>query len=299
MDSSAFTSDSSDYSPSDDNANWAAINALKTALASSMVGISTNDIVIDSITSGARRRLSITDANRTPASGSQRQLSSTCVISYTINFSTTDVGYTDAAAAYVVLTNELQKALSSGSFATTLSLAAQLYNAGDLAFVTISVMCVTSDPSYCSLVTEPQFKLVTMAPTHQPTFRPTGAFSADALNNWTPYKTSLVAGIGGFLLLFIPCMIYLFRHQLPFVPYKRRDTIDRQRVKMEKRAAQEDLRDFGGRIEPPKLIVLDDLISAYDYSSSSSSGGSLRSSRSGSSFASGFSSGPRRLPVSN
>lgn len=289
MDSSAF-SKGGDYSPAEGNANWAAINALKTALASSMVGLSTSNIEITGVTSGARRRLSSAAGNRTPPSG-PRLLSSTCTVSYTVTFATTDLGYTDAGAAYVVLTNALQKSLSSGSFATTLSLAAELYNAGVLASFTLSVVCVSDDPNYCSLVSEPAFVLVTKAPTHQPTFRPTGAFSNEALSSWTPYKTSLVAGIGGFLMLFIPCMMYIFRHQLPFVHYKRREAVEKQRARLEKRAALADKQGFA-RAQAPSLKTLDDLIGANGGEYGSSSDVDSRSS-----FSSGV-SGSRRLRAS-
>lgn len=303
MDASAFSKDGEDYSAADGNANYAAINALKTALAASLTGLSANNIQIISVTTTItrkkRRNLSISDtiksltalktlpgtrSNRTPTQSvdvspsgvatfpqavgrfhaDRRRLASACVVVYIVIFVAEEVGYTDTNVAYVLLATELQTAQSSGDFATALEAAADMYNAGELAAVSIAVLCESDDPNYCSVMSAPVFDQVTPAPSHQPTFKPTGTFSQEALAEWSPYKVSLVTGIGGFFLLAIPLALYSLRHYLPGVSYKRRGDV------MKDRARKESSGYFGQagveRVHAPIIVTLDDLLDIDLYS---------------------------------
>lgn len=317
VDVSAFSKDGSSYSSTSGNANYAALNALKTALAASMPGVRAADIEILSVTSG-RRRLDLSSplhATEDSLAGAraafdalvlehvhrglesagvggvgadlegerdnetlltaqrQRQhlpsvgrwLQAAAVVTYKVVYLAENYGK-DTIATFVLLTSDLQAAQASGSFAKTLTAAAAVYGASALATATVTVQCQNG---FCGQVGEPVFGVYTPSPTQQPTMKPSGIFSQQALSSWSPLRYSLVVVGSGIGLVFIALTVFYFRHRLPGVQYKRREAAYKERAALEAKSLG-----LGGsapgpgsmsvpglsRSALPNIITLDDLL---------------------------------------
>ena len=209
-----------------------------------------------------------------------RRLQSGVVISYTVIYLAENYGE-DTIATYVLLTSDLQAAQASGSFAKTLVAAAAVYGAGTLATATVTVEC---ENGFCGQVGEPVFGVYTPSPTQQPSMKPSGIFSQQALSSWSPLRYSLVvAGSGVGLALFALTLFY-FRHHLPGVQYKRREAVIKERAALEAKFLG--LVGGSGGVGPgsvsmpglsrpsalPNIITLDDLLGEGDIGGSSHNG---------------------------
>ena len=187
-----------------------------------------------------------------------------CTIAYSVTFYAQDLGYSDTVAAYVSITNSLQKSLVSGSFATALVAVAKMYGASNLASATFIVQCQTNDPNNCSLIGDPKYVYLTPAPTKSPTTKPTGAFSQEALHEgWSPLRFSLVVGLSGAGLLIFAFGLYYFRHHLPGKGYKRRDAAFKEleeKTRKQQGKNPSTMQTGAECVARPNILTLDDLM---------------------------------------
>jgi len=184
-----------------------------------------------------------------------------CTITYKVTFFAQDIGYSDTVAAYVAVTNALQKSLVNGDFTAALSAVASMYGVDSLAGIELTVECQTNDPNSCSLIGAPTFIYLTPAPTPTPSVKPTGAFSSEALNQqgWSPLRLSLIVGLGGVGLLTLAFSLWYFRHNLPGKGYKRRDHAFKENARRANKPSL-GLGPGADRIMVPNIITLDDLM---------------------------------------
>ena len=68
-------------------------------------------------------------------------------VTYVVTFYAQQLGFADTVAAYVSVTNALQKSLVDGSFVTALQAVATMYGVSNIAAAVITVQCQSNDPN--------------------------------------------------------------------------------------------------------------------------------------------------------